>query len=59
MKLSGAFWAVAQVFTAFTLAHSFTLTLATLGMVSLPLRWVESAIAASVVMATLGRWRPT
>ena len=51
--------------TAFTVAHSITLSLAALGIVSLPSRWVESAIALSVVLAALnnvfpvvahGRW---
>jgi hypothetical protein len=60
-----AFIDVAKVVTAFTLAHSITLSLAALGIVSLPSRWVESAIALSVVLAALnnvfplaarGRW---
>ena len=60
-----AFWDVARIVTAFTLAHSITLTLAALSIVSLPSRWVESAIALSVVLAALnnvfpivqrGRW---
>ena len=60
-----AFWDVAKIVTAFTLAHSITLTLAALGVVSLPSRLVESAIALSVVLAALnnvfpvvarGRW---
>jgi hypothetical protein len=46
-----AFWNVLKIVTAFTVAHSITLSLATLGVVSLPSRWVESTIAASVVMA--------
>lgn len=57
-KLPSAFWAVAQVVTAFTLAHSFTLTLAALGVVALPSRLVESAIAASVVLAALNNIVP-
>jgi hypothetical protein len=48
-----AFVDVFKIVTAFTLAHSITLSLATLGFVSLPSRWVESAIAASVVLAAL------
>ncbi|MBK6851422.1 MAG: HupE/UreJ family protein [Burkholderiales bacterium] len=44
---------VLKIVTAFTLAHSITLSLATLGVVALPTRWVESAIAASVVLAAL------
>lgn len=49
---------VLKIVTAFTLAHSMTLTLATLGMVSLPSRLVESAIAASVVVAALNNLWP-
>lgn len=37
--------------TAFTLAHSITLSLATLGLVQLPSRLVESVIALSVIVA--------
>jgi hypothetical protein len=40
------------------LAHSITLSLATLGLVSLPSRWVESTIAASVVIAALNNIFP-
>jgi hydrogenase/urease accessory protein HupE len=39
----------ASVITFFTVAHSITLTLAALGMVRLPARIVEPAIAASIV----------
>ncbi|HEY0489112.1 MAG TPA: HupE/UreJ family protein [Telluria sp.] len=49
---------VIKIVTAFTLAHSITLTLATLGMLSLPSRLVESAIAASVVLAALNNLWP-
>ena len=42
---------VLWVVTAFTVAHSITLSLAALGLVSLPSRLVESAIALSVVLA--------
>jgi hypothetical protein len=49
---------VVRIVTAFTVAHSITLSLATLGFVSLPSRWVESAIAASVVLAALNNLRP-
>jgi len=54
----GAFIEVLKVVTAFTLAHSVTLTLATLGVVALPSRVVESAIAASVLLAALNNLRP-
>ena len=53
-----AFWSVLKIVTAFTLAHSITLTLATLGVISLPSRWVESIIAASVVIAALNNIYP-
>ena len=49
---------VFKVVTAFTLAHSLTLTLASLHVVALPSRWVESAIAASVVVAALNNIVP-
>ena len=46
------------VVTAFTVAHSITLSLAALGVVALPSRWVESAIAASVLLAALNNLFP-
>ncbi len=49
---------VLWVVTAFTVAHSITLTLATLQIVSLPSRLVESAIAASVVLAAANNLWP-
>ena len=54
----GAFIDVASVVTAFTLAHSITLTLAVLSIVELPSRWVESLIALSVVLAALNNLFP-
>jgi hypothetical protein len=53
-----AFFNVLKIVTAFTLAHSITLSLATLGIVTLPTRLVESAIAASVVLAALNNIFP-
>ena len=44
---------VIWVATAFTVAHSITLTLATLQWVQLPAQWVESVIAGSIVVAAL------
>ena len=52
-----AFWDVLRIVTAFTVAHSITLSLAALGLVSLPSRLVESCIAASVVLAALNNVR--
>lgn len=56
--LKAAFVDVLKVVTAFTLAHSLTLSLASLSVVSLPSRWVESAIAASVILAALNNLLP-
>jgi hypothetical protein len=49
---------VLKVVTAFTIAHSITLSLAALGIVALPSRWVEAAIAASVALAALNNLVP-
>jgi hypothetical protein len=57
-SFSRAFLDVLAVVTAFTLAHSITLSLAALGYISLPTRWVESAIAASVAIAALNNIYP-
>jgi hypothetical protein len=57
---------IVKVVSAFTLAHSITLSLAALGVVRLPTRLTESVIAASIIVAALnnvfprvteGRWR--
>ncbi|HEY6898067.1 MAG TPA: HupE/UreJ family protein [Rhodocyclaceae bacterium] len=53
-----AFWEVLKIVTAFTLAHSITLSLATLGVVQLPSRLVESCIALSVVVAAANNLYP-
>jgi hypothetical protein len=58
-SLRAAVIEVLKVVTAFTLAHSITLSLAALGVVSLPSRLVESVIAASVVLAALNNLRGT
>ena len=57
-SIKAAFFDVLKVVTAFTLAHSLTLSLASLHVLSLPSRWVESAIAASVVLAALNNLWP-
>ncbi|PWF55725.1 HupE/UreJ family protein [Massilia glaciei] len=56
--LRSALFDVFKVVTAFTLAHSITLTLAGLQVVSLPSRLVEASIAASVVLAALNNIHP-
>lgn len=43
------FMPLVKVITAFTVAHSITLSMAVLGVVSPPSAWVEAAIAASIV----------
>ncbi len=47
--LARRFWPLFKVITAFTVAHSITLTLAVLEIVTLPSRLVEMLIAASIV----------
>jgi len=47
------FRSIAAIITCFTLAHSLTLALATFDLVTLPSRWVEAAIAASIVFVGL------
>ncbi|MFL6707832.1 MAG: HupE/UreJ family protein [Massilia sp.] len=49
---------VLKIVTAFTLAHSITLSLAVLGVLSVPSRVVESCIALSVVLAALNNIWP-
>jgi hydrogenase/urease accessory protein HupE len=49
LLLGGTLGGLARVVTSFTAAHSVTLALASLGIVSLPSRLVEPLIAASIV----------
>lgn len=58
-EFSAVCWSVLSIVTAFTVAHSLTLSLAALDVVRLPSRLVESTIAASVVLAGLGNLYPT
>ena len=51
--MQSAFWSVLKIVTAFTIAHSITLSLASLDVVRLPSRLVESLIAASVLATAL------
>ena len=53
-----AFLSILKVVTAFTLAHSITLTLAALDIVRLPSRLTESVIAASIMVAALNNIFP-
>jgi len=60
-------WAVVKIVTAFTIAHTVTLTLAVLDVVSIPIWIAEAAIALSIVYVAAenflrrevaGRWKP-
>ena len=53
-----ALWNLLKVITAFTVAHSITLLLAALNLVSLPSRLVESAIALSIIVLALNIFYP-
>lgn len=57
-RMTPVFWDVFKVVTSFTVAHSITLSLAALGVIHLPSRLVESAIALSVVVAALNNVWP-
>ena len=46
-------WSVVRIVTAFTLAHSVTLSLGALGIVTVPERIVEPLIAATIVWVAL------
>lgn len=49
LALSRSLWQTVKIVTAFTVAHSITLSLAALGMVDVPSSIVEPLIAASIV----------
>lgn len=57
-KLRPALGDVLRIVTAFTVAHSITLTLSALDVVRLPSRFVESGIALSVVLAAANNVYP-
>jgi len=52
-RLSQAILPVAGIVTAFTVAHSITLALAALKLVSLPSWFIEPAIAVTIVLAAI------
>lgn len=58
-RFASALLRVVIIVSAFTLAHSITLTCAALRWVSLPSRLVEPAIAFSIVVAALFNFLPT
>jgi len=57
-SLKPAFMNVLKIVTAFTVAHSVTLTLAAFDLINLPTRLVESVIAASVAVAAANNLWP-
>ncbi len=58
LMLGGGLRYLLKVVSAFTVAHSITLSLAVLSIVTLPSRWVESAIALSIIyVAGENFWR--
>ena len=58
LKFKPAFWYILKVVTFFTIAHTITLSLASLELVNLPSRWVESIIAFSIGLAAFHNIRP-
>jgi hypothetical protein len=57
-RLSQAVWPVVGIVSAFTVAHSITLGLAAMKMVSLPSAVIEPAIALTIILAALDNVRP-
>ena len=57
-RFQDTFWDVLKVVTSFTIAHSITLSLVALSVISLPSRLVESTIALSVLLAALNNLKP-
>ena len=58
VRVRPALISIFKVVTAFTLAHSITLTLAALDVVRLPSRLTESVIAASIIVAAVNNIFP-
>ena len=65
LAFARGFWPIVKIVTGFTIAHSITLSLASLGVVEVPSRIVEPLIAATIVWVALenlvfpngARWR--
>jgi hypothetical protein len=57
-RLSQAVWPIVGIVSAFTVAHSITLCLAALKVVSLPSSFIEPAIAVTIVLAALDNLLP-
>ncbi|MCG2580155.1 MAG: HupE/UreJ family protein [Marinobacter sp.] len=56
--LSNRLLELVGIVTAFTVAHSITLALAALNIVTLPIAWVETVIALSIAVAALNVFWP-
>ncbi len=52
-NFTAAFWNIIRIITIFTVAHSITLSMAALGLVSVPSRIVESVIALSIILVAM------
>lgn len=57
-RFGRAFVPALGIVTAFTIAHSMTLALAAFGWIALPSQWVESAIAATILISAFDNLRP-
>jgi len=57
-SFGAALWRVLKIATAFTLAHSITLTLGGLEIVELPSKLVETIIAISIIAAAFHNLKP-
>ncbi len=57
-RFSSALWNIVKIVTFFTIAHSVTLSMAALGWVSVPSRFIETVIAASIAVAAWANLRP-
>ena len=57
-NISAVFTDTVKIITAFTVAHSITLSLAVFKLVSLPSKWVEIVIAISVIIAAVNNLKP-
>ncbi|MEO8836673.1 MAG: HupE/UreJ family protein [Caldimonas sp.] len=56
--LSQAIWPIVGIVSAFTVAHSITLGLAALKLISLPSAFIEPAIAVTIILAALDNVLP-
>ncbi len=55
-KLGASLWNLVKIVTVFTIAHSITLALASLEIIVLPSRLVESVIALSIILVALNNF---